>query len=75
MKHFCGTLIGNPKNDLSTTASKNESIQSHLRTFNKGILVSMYHHEGKDVFLIYQTNGTLGDREGQSMNLIKQLEF
>jgi|TARA_R110002110_G_scaffold408624_2_gene630347 hypothetical protein len=75
MKHFYANLSASSKTDRTVSATKKESIQAHIRTYENGVFVSMYHEDGKDIFSIYQTSGTLGEREGKKMKLIKQLEF
>ncbi|MBT7377181.1 MAG: hypothetical protein HN820_03385 [Candidatus Marinimicrobia bacterium] len=75
MKHFYAHLSASSKSDRTVSASKKESIQAHIRTYENGIFVSMYHENDKDIFLIYKTGGTLGDRTGSKMKLIKQIEI
>lgn len=75
MKHFYAHLSASSKNDRTISATKKESIQAHIRTYENGIFISMYHENDKDIFLIYKTGGTLGDRTGSKMKLIKQIEI
>ena len=75
MKHFYAHLSASSKSDRTVSATKKESIQAHIRTYENGIFVSMYHENNKDIFLIYKTGGTLGDRTGSKMKLIKQIEI
>ena len=74
MKHFYAHLSGDQKNDVSVAASKNGSIQGHIRTYAHGIFVAVTHIDGYDTFHIYQTTGTSGDRKGTPMDLIHTLE-
>ena len=74
MKHFYAHMSGDQKNDVSVSASKNGSIQAHIRSFNHGVFISMSHYKGVDTFNIYLTKGTLGERSGEPMELIKSIE-
>jgi hypothetical protein len=75
MKHFYGHIQGDAKNEGHASASKNGSLQAHIRTMNNGIFVCLSHTNGKDEILVYETLGTMGDRKGHPMSLIYQKEF
>ena len=75
MKHFYGHIQGDAKNEGRASASKNGSLQAHIRTMNNGIFVCLSHTNGKDEILVYETLGTMGDRKGHPMSLIYQKEF
>jgi len=75
MKHFYGHIQGDAKNEGRASASKNGSIQGHLRTMNNGIFVCLSHQNGKDEISVFETLGTMGDRKGHPMSLIYQKEF
>ena len=75
MKHFYCSSTGSPKSSGNCSASKNESIQTHLRTFENGIFISASHSNGVDTFYIFKTKGTLGEREGEKMDLISEYTF
>jgi len=75
MKHFYGHIQGDAKNEGRASASKNGSLQAHLRTLNNGIFVCLSHQNGKDEISVFETLGTMGDRKGHPMSLIYQKEF
>lgn len=60
MSHFYGSIRGSAKTEVTRAGSKSSGMHSHIRSWNRGIAVSMLHNEEGNVdrFAIYLTGGS-----------------
>jgi len=60
MAQFRGTIQGN-RSEVSRLGSKNSGLRVSANGWNIGVDVHLSHVDGKDVVVVYLTNGSSGD--------------
>jgi len=55
--HFYGELQGN-RGSTSRVGSKNSGMEAHIRGWNVGVKVELFHRNGRDIIRVYRTNGS-----------------
>ena len=63
MSHFYGSVMGSARTEATRRGGAVNGLDAHVRGWDLGVYVAARHVEGVDVFYLYETKGSNGERK------------